>query len=254
MPTAPAFERLWNHAPFAVDFLDGSGDDLVISFSSIGHDVRRPPSPEFVGSASGGGQRRALFVMDASRSWATDAGFAPALLAAMQEVTRRRPVARLVTMGLSMGAFSALVAAQVLPVDAVLAFGPQWSPTLPGESRWAEWTNRFAGVSPPASPSPTEGEGKRPPHWPCAPLPQTGWTCLFHGLADDRQQALAFPPVKGVDHLLFPDLTHAGLLPHLKAQGVLHGLVAAALAGDRRRLLRIATGAGAYRRDWPPPQ
>ena len=42
-------------------------------------------------------------------------------------------------MGLSMGGFCALVAARIVPVDVVLAFGPQWSVVpgiVPGEERW----------------------------------------------------------------------------------------------------------------------
>ena len=71
---------------------------------------------------------------------------------------------------------------------------------------------------------------------------------LMHGLADDGAQALAFPEQANLDHLLFPGLGHSDLLPHLKARGCLPGLVSAALSGDRRRLIRIATGAGGQRR------
>lgn len=223
-------ERLWDCPPWAVDFLDGAGGDLVIAFASVGHDPGRAPSPEFVGAAAGRGARRALFVMDASRSWANDPGFAPALHHALAQVRARGPVARIVTLGLSMGAFSALAAARILPVDAVLAFGPQWS-VLPGavpdEGRWARWTAALPPVV-----------------WPAAPLPERAWTCLFHGMAGDLPQALAFPQRPGLDHLLFPGLGHSDLVPHLKARGVLPGLVEAALAPDRRRLLRIAASAG----------
>lgn len=231
------FERLWDRAPFAVDLVDGPGADLVIAFASIGHDPTRPPSPEFVATATGRGAagpaRRALFVMDAARSWANDPGFGPALQEAVAIVARRRPLGRVLALGQSMGAFAALVAAQVIPLDAVLAFGPQWS-VAPGfgETRWAEWTNRLPPLS-----------------WPTAPLPPAGCHAyLFHGLLDDTAQAMAFPVHSGTDQLLFPDLSHSGLVPHLKAQGGLQGLTDAALLGDRRRLLRIAQGAGGIRR------
>lgn len=227
------FERIVTRGPFGIDLLEGKGGDLVISFSSVGHDPTRPPSPEFVGTATkGGAGRRALFVMDESRSWANDPGFGPALQAALAEVTRRAPVRRIATIGLSMGGFAALVAARFLPVQAVLAFGPQASvaPDM-AETRWQDWTSRLP-----------------PLIWPHAPLPANGWACLFHGAADDLPQALRFPLQTGTDHLLFPGLTHTGLVPHLKARGVLAGLMDAALNGDRRRLLRIATSAGGVRR------
>lgn len=227
MTAGPQLRRVWAEGPFLIDYLHGPGDRLVISFSSVGHDPSRPPSPEFVRTLAG---RRALFVRDAVRSWANDPGFEAALLGAFAAACEAAPVSRVLTLGLSMGAFAALVAAQVLPVDVVLAFGPQYS-VVPDEARWAEWTARLAA-----------------PRWRTAPLPARGWTCLFHGGLDDLPHALRFPVRTGVDHLIFPDLGHAGLMGHLRAKGVLAGLIEAGLAGDRRRLLRISGSAGGARR------
>lgn len=231
--------RLIDAAPWSVDFSDGEGGDLVISFASVGHDPGRAPSPEFVATATGRGTaaapRRALFLSDDSRSWGNDPGFAGVLRQALGLVTERAPVGRVLTMGLSMGAVSALVAAQLVPVTAVLAFGPQWSVRsdyMPGERRWARWSDAL----PPAI-------------WPVTPLPLPPTrTVLFHGARDDLAQALAFPVTANVDHLIFPDLGHSDLVTHLKARGALAGLVESALAGDRRRLLRIAASAGGQRR------
>lgn len=236
--------------------VDGPAGDLVISFSSVGHDAGRAPSPEFVATATGRGTahpRRALFVMDESRSWASDPAFAPTLQTALTRVAALAPVGRIATIGLSMGAFAALAAMQFLPVSAALAFGPQWSPLLPGENRWADWTSRLSALAPAQGASP-QGPGvggalaKAPPLVASLPGPGQGWACLFHGLVDDRDQALAFPLKSGTDHLLFPDQSHASLVPHLKSRGLLAGLMEAALAGDRRRLIRLATSAGGERR------
>lgn len=239
-----AFERIWHRPPFAVDFLDGPGDDLAISFSSVGHDPARSPSPEFVATASGRGgtPRRALFVMDDSRSWANHPGFAPAVQTALATIAARRPVRRTATLGLSMGGFSALAAAHLVPVDVVLAFGPQWSVApgvVPGEDRWSRWTAALP-----------------PLHWPTAPLP-VGPTraVVLHGLGDDASQALRFPRHPGLDQILFAAQDHAALVPHLKARGALSGLLDAALDNDRRRLLRIAASAGGrLRRQFTGPE
>lgn len=222
-------QRVWDSAPFTVDYQHEPGDQLVIAFSSVGHDPARPPSAEFVRSLSG---RRALFVRDAARSWANDPGFEAAVLGAYRAACEAGAVARMMTLGLSMGAFSALVAAQVLAVDVVLGFGPQYS-IAPGsgEARWAEWTDRLAA-----------------PRWRAAPLPARGWVCLFHGGVDDLPQALAFPVQAGVDQIIFDAVGHSELMPHLKAKGVLAGLIEAGMQGDRRRLLRISAGAGGVRR------
>jgi len=222
--------RLIARPPYAVDLADGEGGELVIVFSSVGHDPGRAPSPEFVATARGAAGRRALFVTDASRSWANAPGFDDVLTEALALMTARAPVTRIATVGLSMGGFSALVAAQVLPVNVVLAFSPQWSVVpgmVPGENRWARWTRELPQV-----------------RWPVAPLPARGHAWLFHGALDDLPHALRFPRQTGVDQVLFPDLDHSGLVPHLKARGTLEGLLNAALEGHRRRVLRIAASAG----------
>ena len=74
---------------------------------------------------------------------------------------------------------------------------------------------------------------------------------LCHGLQDDAIHALNFPQRDGVDHLIFPGHTHSGLTAHLKSVGLLWGLVDAAAKGDRRRLIRLAVGAGGRRRQLP---
>lgn len=233
----PLFQRLIDRPPFSIDYLDGPGGDLVISFSSIGHDPTRPPSPEFVATATGRGTqaapRRALFVMDDGRGWASDPGFAPALCTAVAAVQAVAPVTRTLCIGLSMGGFAALAAMQVLPVTAVLAFGPQHRVVGRPPDRWSQWTDRIAATPYPTAPLPGPGQG---------------WAVVFHGLVDDEKEAMAYPLQPGVDHLLFAGLGHSDLVPHLKARGCLAGLVEAAMAGDRRRLLRIAASAGGVRR------
>ena len=216
----PDLRTVHSEGPWQVDLACGGGPDLVIAFASIGHDPARMPSPEFVASASAGG-RRALFVMDQSRSWATDPGFVPALRAGLAAVG---PAARILCIGSSMGAVAALRAAALVDARATLAFGPQSDLTDP---RWHTLTRDL-----PRTPLPA-------PH---------GWTVLFHGLADDAAQAAGFAPAAGTDHLLFPDLAHSDLTARLRSLGLLQGLIDAALATDRRRLLRIATGAGAFQR------
>ena len=226
------FDRVAACGPLAVDALHGMGDTLVIAFSSIGHDPTRPPSPEFVGSATAEG-RPALFVMDESRSWGHVAGFAETLEQAVGAMRARQPIRRIMTVGQSMGGFCALLAAAILPVDAVLAFGPQSRLDDPAEMRWRDWTARLDL------------------RHPAPPLPESAWIVLMHGMADDAAQAMGFPQRKGVDHVLFHDRTHSTLCPHLRAQGRMAGLVDALATGDRRRLIRLATGAGGVRRQLP---
>lgn len=224
--------QTWIEAPpWRVDYMSGGTDRLVISFSSVGHDPLRRPAPEFVASATSF-DRSALFVSDESRSW----GNAPGLSRVLTEALKRlpRPPAQIVTIGQSMGAFCALIAATILPVHAVLAFGPQFSvdpERMPDERRWSEWTGRIDHF-----------------RYSTAPLPLGPALYLFHGVPEDEAQALAFPKAPGLTHVLFPGLGHSGLVRHLKARGVLAGLLDAAFTDDRRRLLRIAASAGGHLR------
>lgn len=222
-PSARALCRLATRGPWGVDGIPGTGESLVLSFASIGHDPARAPSPEFVATATAAG-RPALFISDESRSWGRAPGLPEALDAALAALFPGTRPARVAAIGQSMGAVLALRAASLLPVDCVLAFGPQ-SFLGPPDARWSPWSASAAPLS--------------LPDWPA-----TTRVTLFHGLADDGAQAAGFPPRPGTDHVLFPGLGHSALCPHLKARGVLAGLLDAALAGDRRRLLRIAASAG----------
>ncbi|MDQ2066921.1 hypothetical protein Q9295_11085 [Xinfangfangia sp. CPCC 101601] len=219
--------------PWFVHGMPGAGSDLVIAFASIGHDPSRPPSPEFVASASAKG-RPALFIADASRSWCNAPGLTELLEEAVAAIRQRQEIRRILTVGQSMGGFTALVAASLIKVDAVLAIGPQFSvdPSLMAEERWSDWTRRIVRFT-----------------HPTAPLPPDTAITLLHGLADDYAQAMQFPAQNGVDHIFFPALSHSALAPHLKAKGCLQGLIEAALSTDRRRLLRLTANAGGIRRE-----
>lgn len=208
--------------PWRVAIADGTGDDLVLAFSSIGHDPDQTPSPEFVASARAD-NRRALFFMDASRSWGLDPAFPDILHTALAAAG---PASRTLAIGSSMGAVCALRAATHVPLKTILALGPQ---SRLHDPRWQGWTHRLPDPGPP-------------------PLTPGLWTLLCHGLADDRDQAKGFPATPGIDHILFPALTHARLAPHLKERGLLKGLIDAALTPDRRRILRILASAGGVRR------
>lgn len=225
------FLTLAQRGPWRVDALPGTSSDLVIAFSSVGHDATRPPSPEFVRTATAG-NRPALFVTDASRSFATAPGLPEALTQALETLRAGQTITRTLAIGASLGAFTALAAAETIPFDAILAISPQHQPAAPWETRWRDWTAAL-------------------PEGLTAPLPHGPAITLMHGMQDDTAQALAFPMRPNVDHILFAGQSHSSLGPHLKARGLIGGLIDAALARDRRRLLRMLSGAGGVRRQLP---
>lgn len=225
------FETLSRIGPWQIDALPGTATDLVIAFASIGHDATRPPSPEFVRSATAG-NRPALFVMDTARSFASAPGLPEALIQALEALRARQSITRTLAIGSSLGAFTALTAAETLRFDAILAISPQHQPAAPWEIRWRDWTATL-------------------PVDLTAPLPEGPSITLMHGMQDDAPHALAFPMRPNVDHILFADQSHSTLAPHLKARGLIEGMIAAALSRDRRRLLRMLSGAGGERRQLP---
>lgn len=228
-----ALDPLVAEGPILAQFAEGRGEDLVISFSSIGRRRNEMPPPEFVGTAIGKAGRHALFVSDISRSWGNAPEFSSALGEAVAQVKARHRIERITAIGVSMGAFCALAAQEIIPLHAVVAMSSQYSVLrrhVGPEGRWRFWTRRIP----------------RPLAYPVAPLPQKGGAqvTLLHGMQDDLAHARAFAPQWGVDHYLFPELGHSTLGPYLKTVGQLAPIVDAAVAGDRRVLARAVRGAG----------
>lgn len=205
------FTPLAQVGPYTVLHLPGEGPDLILSCASIGHDLSRPPSPEWAATTR---PHPTLFLIDASRSWGTAPGLDLALTQALKALPRP---ARILALGSSMGAVLALAASHVLPLHALIALGPQHRPAAPWEARWRDLTAAL------------------PPDW-TAPASRAAQTWVLHA-GDDGPQAQGF-----ADPILFPDQTHSTLARHLKP--AMPGLIAAALSHDRRRFLRLTSAAG----------
>jgi pimeloyl-ACP methyl ester carboxylesterase len=223
---------LWNSGGIRIDHAPGQGTDLVISFASIGKRRGEMPPNEFVGTATGTAGRPALFVSDIQRRWANTGAFGDALSAALSQVRSRQHIERITTLGLSMGGFCAIAAARVIPVDCAIAISAQFSiarEIVPEERRWGFWTRRIRRFE---VPSVTEALDHLPHLY------------ALHGMIDDLPQAERFPIRRGVDHFLFPEMTHSALGAHLKSVGVLAALVDAAVAGDRQTVARQIRRAG----------
>lgn len=203
------------HGPYQVHFRPGPSQTLILSCASIGHDPTRAPSPEWMRATQ---PHPTLFLIDAARSWGTAPGLDRALT---QAVTALPRFARTLALGTSMGAFLALMASHILPLESVIAIGPQHRPAT--EPRWAALTADL------------------PPDL-IAPPSRAAQTYILHA-TDDLPQALDFAEK---DHILFPHQSHSTLARHLKP--AMPGLILAALT-DRRRFLRLTAQAGGLRRD-----
>ena len=136
--------RLKTPAPLVVDVVKGRSRTLVVSFAGVGQERDIAPPAEFFGSATQMGENHAIFISDADRSWMNTAGMADRLVNLIKVYQRQNDIDHTVLLGNSMGAFAAIVLADLIKVDAVIAFTPQFSahPDLvPDETRWTPFRN-----------------------------------------------------------------------------------------------------------------
>jgi pimeloyl-ACP methyl ester carboxylesterase len=188
---------------------------VLLSFTGIGHamggiDVQRP---EFF--ASGRRFDSVIFVTDKRRSWGNAVDFA----LVERVIAGRIAGKRLFAIGNSMGGFLAILASRHLPIEAVVAFCPQYSvraEDAPWEDRWAEYRDAIGDWRVPNLDG-CFGEDVR--------------YCIFSGGAGlDGRQARLFPVRRNIDHVLAPAWGH-NVAKFLKAQGKLAQAIEAGFVG-----------------------
>ena len=127
----------------------GTSRRLVVVFSSVGHGPATPPILEFARSATANGQDNALFIADPARSWLNAPRVIEDTVEAIDAAREEVGATETVTMGYSMGGFSALAITGFTAVSASLAFSPQMSidPALvPDEGRWRKYRDHIPAI------------------------------------------------------------------------------------------------------------
>ena len=140
----PTPEPVAAEPPLFVHRLTGRNKRLVISFARVGTRPREVPAPIFVGTSSNYGENHVLFFADDSRSWLNGDGLAQQIVEIVEAYRTEHDIEEVVTLGNSMGGFSAIVLAELIHVDRVIAFGPQYSmrsEIVPEETRWRRYFN-----------------------------------------------------------------------------------------------------------------
>ncbi|WP_425051169.1 hypothetical protein [Psychromarinibacter sp. S121] len=183
--------------------------------------------PAFYGQAVSSGENHAMFVQDESRSWMNGPGVADEMVRLITEYRDANGIEEIVTLGHSMGGFAAMVLAQLMPVNTVIAFAPQFSldPELvPDEGRWPD-----AQIGPDArfrDVGDLKAEGTR--------------YFIFHG--DNPWEAwhwLRFPwRREGFEHFILAGQAH-NLVRVLAKRRMLGNVVAQAI-GQKSRAVRLA--------------
>lgn len=124
---------VWEH--------DGPSHRLVVCFSGIGGDADPTPVTNFAFTAAQGGANSVLFIADPKRTWLNGDGLVEAICARIRAKAEEVGATQIVTMGHSMGGFSALVIAGMVGADVAVAFSPQLSidpAVVPDENRWLD--------------------------------------------------------------------------------------------------------------------
>lgn len=214
--------RLKTTEPLVVEVVKGRSSTLVVSFAGVGQERGVTPPAEFYGSATQFGESHAIFVSDNKRSWLNYPGIADRLVNLIKVYQRQNKIDNIVLLGNSMGAFSAIVLADLMHVDTVIAFTPQFSARqelVPQETRWSYWRNavtdwRFASVG--------EMAQDRTAYY------------VFHGDApNEKIHWDHFPTRDNVNHYILQGAGH-NVARLLQRKGKLKQIIYAAMHGKTR--------------------
>lgn len=214
-----------------INHLPKKGNHLIVSFSSIGKGWHLMPPDEFVGTINKMPNTSGLFISDMTRSWMNSETVQNTVKQVVNEVITEFEIDKVTTLGLSMGAFSALIAPRLFPVDTAIALSPQFSIShkiISNETRWRHWTKKIKAV-----------------HYPSVlPLSQKGRIYICHGLIDDYDQMKMFPSQGNLDHFVFPNSRHSEIGILLKKNDKLLPFISAASSHRKRTVARILRDLG----------
>lgn len=217
--------------PLNVQFLPGAGKRLVICMSGVGRNRGLMPPREFTGSASSGGANHVLFFSDGSRSWMNGPGIAGRIADYARRYCDFHGVDQVVAMGNSMGGFAACVLAELIPVNTVISFSPQFSmhpDVVPEERRWHYWRDRIT-------------------QWPCRDVGglDAGQTryYVFHGdHPAEAQHWLRFPSGPRIHHYIFKGQGH-NVAALLRKRQILGQVVDLAIEDRPKKLRKVIENA-----------
>lgn len=205
----------------------GVSDKLVVCFSGIGKVAERCPSYEFARTATGDGKHNVLFVADPNRTWLNGPGLLARIGAEIEAFRAETGAMRTITMGHSMGGFSALVVPSITHVDEVLAFAPQLSvhPSIvPDETRWVMYRDQITKYEIISATDHLQD--------------QTAYTMINGRHGREAPQRDRFPVRRNLRHYVMPQ-THHNVPQRLKGLNCLGEVINFAIEGRPRKLLLL---------------
>lgn len=139
------YQTIFDDETMTVFYKPGSGSDLILSYTGVGHSTGGIDlqTPEF---SKSGFQNPILYVIDKHRSWGNSLNWTE-----LETIVKdKRSDGRLILLGNSMGGFLAILAAKRLNADVSIAFAPQWSvcpQKVPFETRWMKYRKNIKQYS-----------------------------------------------------------------------------------------------------------
>lgn len=217
---------------FRLAYYQGQSDRLVLSCSGVGTKRGQMPPFEFMNAASGNGAHSVLFVSDATRSWLSTPGLQTEIVEQMETLIGRLQPKTLIAMGNSMGGFMALNLSRVLPIDATIAFTPQFSvdkTIVPEETRWRFFRDKIENFAVPKVENLPQNSGR---HY------------VFHG--GEKSEYIhwsRFPKQENLRHYIFPAYDH-NVAKTLKEQDLLEPIIEACVSNQPRQVRELTKRAG----------
>jgi hypothetical protein len=231
------FQLLDDTHPLRVEAARGSGRRLMVSFTSVGTDRDTWPPKEFIKLCSNKGENHVIFITDISRCWMNSKGMDKRLTTLISDYIMDHGITSIAAIGVSMGAFNALVLGKLMPVSPIIAFAPQYSvhpEIIPDEDRWMFFRKQITD-------------------WPypemdTLPGPRSN-IFMFHGDSEDeRRHWQRFPREEHAKHYIFPGGDHS-FASKLKSAGVLQKIARAAINNKPGRMNKVIARAGGLRRE-----
>ena len=191
-------------------------DSVILSFTGARPKVVQGGLQNPEASDTGPTFGTSIFITDKTRSWGNALDFA----LIEQQIAKYIEGRKIFTIGNSMGGFNAILACHYFPVEACVAFAPQFSVdrrVVPWEDRWREAVGRIKtfGVS---MISDFMNRGTR-------------YYLFSSGRGLDFFHASMFPVGPNIFHYRFRRLGH-NVRGHLKQKGLLAGVMRGCFEGD----------------------
>ncbi|NDV50354.1 alpha/beta hydrolase [Salipiger sp. PrR003] len=219
----PDIPVLHNDEFLKISYLEGEGDFCIVTFIGVGLglggvDIQ---SEEFkkINPALG----NQVFIFDKQRSWGNNLDMAQ-IRDLIAPLTAGR---RVVTMGLSMGGFLAIMGSSALDAETTIAMAPQYSVcpmVMPQENRWVAYTRKVR-------------------RWKVKSVDgffndETRYHCLFTDIRLETRHLDRFPRAGNISlYKVRGPIHNVGQV--LKDQGLLYPTIEACIAGEAPPILPI---------------